>query len=148
MGWTAPGELLPELDAVLFQLNAGALSSPIQTRLGFHLLTVKERRAKASLTMTEANNTVYQQLFEHKFNVALKRWIGTLIEEAYIEIAAGLAADISLLTGIRQGLRLEMQASPLLDPANFTAGLERRFRQMLTPAASARKPKPSRSRHP
>ena len=58
-------------------------------------------------------------------------------EEAYIEIAAGLAADTSLLTGIRQGLRLEMQASPLLDPANFTAGLERQFQQMLAPAASA-----------
>ena len=69
-------------------------------------------------------------------------------EKTYIEIAAGLAADTSLLTGIRQGLRLEMQSSPLLDATHFTAGLECQYRQMLAPAASAGKPYPSRSRHP
>ena len=56
-------------------------------------------------------------------------------EKTYIEIAAGLAADTCRLTGIRQGLRLEMQSSPVLDAAHFTAGLERQYRQMLVSAS-------------
>ncbi|MBI1992535.1 MAG: peptidylprolyl isomerase [Candidatus Omnitrophica bacterium] len=86
MGWVAQGELLPELDAALFSLKAGELSLPIQTRLGFHLLKVEERRNASSLTVLEANRAVYQQLYQQKFQQAFTRWLGALMRRAYIEI--------------------------------------------------------------
>ena len=86
MGWVAEGELLPELDTALFSLKAGELSGPIQTRLGFHLVRVEERRSASSLSVTEANRAVQQRLYEQKFQERLNRWIGELKRRAYIEI--------------------------------------------------------------
>ncbi len=86
MGWVAQGELLPALDQVLFTLEAGQLSGPIQTRLGFHLVRVDERRTATSLSLLEANTTVYQHLYELKFKEAFQRWLAELLRKAYIEI--------------------------------------------------------------
>ena len=88
MGWVAQGELMPELDAALFSLKAGEISPPIHTRLGVHLVKVEERRPAASLSMTEANRTVYQQLYKQKFQDAMARWLSELKRKAYIEIPA------------------------------------------------------------
>lgn len=89
MDWVASGELLPELDKALFRLTVGSISEPIQTRLGFHLLKVEERRAAAELPVTEANRTVTLQLYQQKFEEAMKRWLGELKSRAYIEIPRG-----------------------------------------------------------
>ena len=86
MGWVAQGELLPELDAALFSLKEGELSSPIQTRLGFHLVRVEERRTASSLSLMEANHAVYQRIYQEKFQQAFNRWIDELKHKAYIDI--------------------------------------------------------------
>ena len=86
MGWVAQGELLPELDAALFSLTVGELSSPIQTRLGFHLVKVEERRLASSLSLTEANRAVQERLFQQKFQDHFGHWLAELKRRAYIEI--------------------------------------------------------------
>ena len=86
MGWVAPGELLPELDEPLTRLDIGALSDPIRTRLGFHLMRVEERRSVSGLSVTDANRAVYQRLFERKFGAAFAQWLSELTKRAYIEI--------------------------------------------------------------
>ena len=86
MEWVAPGELLPELDAALFSLKEGELSQPIQTRLGFHIVKVLERRAATSLSLLEAHRTVSQRLYEQKFQAAMQRWLVELRRRAYIHL--------------------------------------------------------------
>ena len=85
MGWVAKGDLLPELDAALFTVPVGTLSEPIRTRLGFHLVKVEERKTASDLSVTEANRTVYQQIYQQKFEAAMKRWLSELRRRAYIE---------------------------------------------------------------
>ena len=86
MDWVAQGELMPELDAALFSLKPGEVSAPIQTRLGFHLLKVEDRRSAGSLSVTEAHHSVYQQLYQQKFQQAFTRWLTQLKQRAYIQI--------------------------------------------------------------
>ena len=86
MSWVAQGELMPELDAALFRLTPGEWSQPIQTRLGFHLVKVEERKPAESLSTQEAHRTVYQQLYQQKFQDAFVRWLTQLKRHAYIEI--------------------------------------------------------------
>jgi parvulin-like peptidyl-prolyl isomerase len=86
MDWVAPGELLPELDEALFRLGVGELSSPIQTRVGFHLVKVEERRPASSLSLMEANRAIHQRLYQEKFEDAFRRWVEELNKKAYIEI--------------------------------------------------------------
>ena len=86
MGWVAQGELLPELDAALFGLKEGTVSEPIQTRLGFHVVRVEERRTATSLSVTEANHAIYQRLYQQKFQAAFAKWLADLKRHAYIEL--------------------------------------------------------------
>ncbi len=86
MGWVAQGELLPELDAALFGLKVGELSAAIQTKLGFHLVKVEERRDATSLSVTDANRNLAQQIYQRKFQEAFARWLTELKRHAYIEL--------------------------------------------------------------
>ena len=86
MGWVASGELMPELDAVLAGLAGGKVSEPVQSRLGFHILRIEERKSAASLPVTDANNSVYQQLYQEKFQKTFVRWMNELRQKAYIDL--------------------------------------------------------------
>ena len=94
MGWVAQGELLPELDQALVRLQVGEFSEPIKTSLGFHLLKVEERRLAATLSAMEANQAVFERLYQEKFQAAFSRWLDELKRRAYIDIPA-LSAERS-----------------------------------------------------
>lgn len=51
-------------------------------------------------------------------------------QDAYLEIAAALAADSRHLTTLRAGLREQVRASPLGQPGRFAANLEAAYRGM------------------
>jgi predicted O-linked N-acetylglucosamine transferase (SPINDLY family) len=51
-------------------------------------------------------------------------------EDAYVEIAIGLAGDISKLNNIRSELRHQMSSSPLCDGKSFTRYLETTYRRI------------------
>jgi peptidyl-prolyl cis-trans isomerase SurA len=86
MGWVQAGELLPELDAVLFRLKEGELSSPIQTRLGFHLVRMETRRPAERRSPAETSHAVQQELYQQKFQRSLEHWLAQLTQRAYIEV--------------------------------------------------------------
>lgn len=88
LGWVAQGELLPELDQALFALQPGQHSGPIQSPLGFHLVTAVERKTSESLSITEANHAVFERLYQKKFQTIFARWMQDLTQDAYIEVLA------------------------------------------------------------
>ncbi len=51
-------------------------------------------------------------------------------EEEYVEIACSLASKVADLAELRNNLRARMEASPLMDEAGFTQGLENTYREM------------------
>ena len=56
-------------------------------------------------------------------------WIATS-EEEYVEKAVALASDPQKLSTIRQNLRAEMEASPLMDQKDFVHKLEEAYQAM------------------
>lgn len=51
-------------------------------------------------------------------------------EDDYIEIAVALASDLETLRETREGLRNQMQCSPLMDEADFCRRIEQAYREM------------------
>ncbi|WP_430418150.1 peptidylprolyl isomerase [Phenylobacterium sp.] len=47
-GWVSPGEMPPEVEAVLEQMRPGQLSQPIQVRDGVYILYLRDKRAGGS----------------------------------------------------------------------------------------------------
>jgi len=86
MDWVRPGELLPELDAALFQLSPGELSEPIQSRLGFHLVKIVERRSRSAEDAVKSRQQMGQQLYQQKFGELFEAWLAGLKAKAYIQL--------------------------------------------------------------
>ncbi len=75
LGWFKPGELLDELDRATAKLAVGAVSPPVRTRAGLHLLKVEAREGAG----TEHSNAESEAIKEKLYNAALEerfqRWI-------------------------------------------------------------------------
>lgn len=62
-------------------------------------------------------------------NVGLSRWIASDVDD-YVRIATGVAHSLADLSGLRAGLRSQLQASPMMDSARFAGHFEAALRQM------------------
>lgn len=86
MGWISPGTMMPELEVALAALQAGQISPPVKTSLGYHLLKVEERAPAGQQDSVKANAGVYQAIYQRKFRETMRRWLDELKRQAYIEI--------------------------------------------------------------
>lgn len=59
-GWISPGEMPPEVDAVLDGLRPGQLSPPIQTKEGVYIIYLRNKRAGAGATMVNLKQAAIQ----------------------------------------------------------------------------------------
>ncbi len=66
MGWIAEGRGMPELDNALAKLGDNQVSDVIETKVGFHLLTILEHQAKGQKTYAEVSDRVRQMIINEK----------------------------------------------------------------------------------
>ena len=52
-GWVSPGEMPPEVDAVLEQLRPGQLSAPVPVRDGVYILYLRDKRSGAKTALVD-----------------------------------------------------------------------------------------------
>ncbi|MCX7193800.1 MAG: peptidylprolyl isomerase [Proteobacteria bacterium] len=74
MGWITAGRGLPELDKALARLPDGQVSEIVQTPVGFHLLTIIERKPGQHKTFADVRERVRQLIINEK----LPPYLGTL----------------------------------------------------------------------
>ena len=86
MGWVRRGQLLPELDEAIFALSAGQASTPIRSRLGYHLVNVLERRTVSPDEHVKAQDVAQATVYQHRFEHAMREWLDRLTARAYIDI--------------------------------------------------------------
>jgi parvulin-like peptidyl-prolyl isomerase len=99
MGWVSEGQLLPDLNQAVFALKPGELSAPVETRLGYHLVRVDERRTGTSQLLLDANTMTYHKIYEAKFKDALRIWLNELTKKAYIEILSPQGGESGVMKG-------------------------------------------------
>ncbi len=80
VGWVTPGKILPELDAVIFEVPLGQVSAPIQTQAGWHLIRVLRRHAGRDRTFEEVADKLIDREIRRLRSEALERWRGLLRE--------------------------------------------------------------------
>lgn len=85
LGWAAPGQFVPEFDEALARLELNVVSEPVQTRFGFHLIVVLERRTR-EVEPRQVRDQAKGQLRERKFDEAYKDWVKELRAKAFIEV--------------------------------------------------------------
>jgi peptidyl-prolyl cis-trans isomerase SurA len=85
LGWTSPGQYVPEFEDAIAHLDVGGISDPVTTRFGVHLIQLIERR-DVTLDRKQQREQARNILREKKFEDAYLDWLRDLRGEAYIEL--------------------------------------------------------------
>jgi peptidyl-prolyl cis-trans isomerase SurA len=84
--WLSPGDMIPEIDAVLFKLKQGEISQVIESPLGYHLFRLEEKQEQFKKTFEEARDEIYGKLFYLKSQERFQEWMKELKRNAYVSV--------------------------------------------------------------
>ena len=85
LGWVSPGGFVPEFEEAMSRLAPTAISPPVLSRFGVHLIQVIERR-QVDISDKEIREQARAALREQKFDSAYQEWAKDLRARAYIEM--------------------------------------------------------------
>jgi peptidyl-prolyl cis-trans isomerase SurA len=85
LGWTSPGQMVPEFEATMAGIAEGAVSEPFRSEFGWHILEVKARRDK-DFSGEVRRNQVAGYIREQKYQEELDAWLRKIREEAFVDI--------------------------------------------------------------
>jgi len=85
LGWVGPGVFVPEFEEAMSKLAIGAISAPVTSRFGVHLIQVLERR-EVAIEEKQLRDQARNVLRERKFEQAFADWAKDLRARAYVEM--------------------------------------------------------------
>lgn len=83
LGWTAPGQFVPEFEEAMNGLAQGVVSEPIVSRYGVHLIEV-EARKRVQVGDLEQRELARKTLRQRKGREALKHWSEDVRARAFV----------------------------------------------------------------
>lgn len=85
LGWSAPGNFVPEFDRMLESLTENEISQPFRTQFGWHVVQLLGRREYDN-TEELRRQRAFLQLRESKADEETELWLRRLRDEAYVDI--------------------------------------------------------------
>ncbi|KQP21562.1 peptidylprolyl isomerase [Pseudorhodoferax sp. Leaf267] len=85
LGWSSPGQFVPEFEDVLDSLQPGQLSDPLVSRFGVHLIQLIERR-QYKLSPREQREMARSMVRESRMDEAYRSWLQEVRARAYVEM--------------------------------------------------------------
>ncbi len=84
LGWIDPGTMVPEFEQQMSKLKPGEISEPFQSRFGWHIVQVLERRTHDDQGKTQRSK-VRELIRQRKIEQETQNWLRQLRDEAYVE---------------------------------------------------------------
>ncbi|WP_061135346.1 peptidylprolyl isomerase [Caballeronia fortuita] len=91
LGWISPGETVPEFERAMNNLQDGAVSDPVRSEYGYHLIQVLGRR-DAEGSASQQLDIARQAIGQRKAEQAYSDWLRELRDTAYVQYK-GIAAQ-------------------------------------------------------
>jgi parvulin-like peptidyl-prolyl isomerase len=85
MGYVKKGDLMPQIENIVFNLKEGEITGIIQSPLGYHVFKIDEKRIRRMRDLAEVRQDIEEFLYREKASQRLKGWIDSLAKSAYIE---------------------------------------------------------------
>jgi peptidyl-prolyl cis-trans isomerase SurA len=86
LGTIHKGDLAPEIEAAAFGLPVGGVSDLIRTSPGWNIIKVERVRTETVAPLASVRDDIRDQLFQEKFEVKRKEWLGALRAKAFIQV--------------------------------------------------------------
>ncbi len=84
MGYVRKGDLMGEIDSVVFSMKPGEVSGIVQTSLGYHIFKVEEKTPARMKTFDEVRSDIEDHMFRYKIDEGVKDTVRKLRKNAYI----------------------------------------------------------------
>lgn len=84
LGWISPGVMVPEFQEKMDALAIGELSEVFQSRFGWHLIKVEDRREE-NMAEEFKRNKAREQIRQRKIDEEMESWLRAMRDEAYVE---------------------------------------------------------------
>jgi peptidyl-prolyl cis-trans isomerase SurA len=85
LGWVSPGYLVPPFEEAMNELAINALSAPVQTQFGWHLIQVLDRQDRDN-SKEYKRTRAREQIRQRKIEEETELWLRRLRDEAFVDI--------------------------------------------------------------
>ena len=79
------GDLMPQVEDIVFNLKEGQMTGIIQSSLGYHIFKLEEKKLRRTQELPEVRQQIEEYLYREKANQKLRGWIDSLTKSAYID---------------------------------------------------------------
>jgi peptidyl-prolyl cis-trans isomerase SurA len=83
------GEMAKQLEDLVWEKDRNYVTDPIRIKNGFLILKVEDHQKEGQAAKEEVENEIMEQLFEPRFQPALRTYLTKLREDAFLEIREG-----------------------------------------------------------
>ncbi len=90
LGNVQRGTMVPEFDETVFSLEEGAISEPVKTQFGYHLIQVQEINPERTPSLEEVQEALKAELEDEAKRVAWEDWLKSTREELNVVVQDGL----------------------------------------------------------
>lgn len=93
IGFIVRGWMVPEFEKKAFTLGVGETSDPVETKFGYHIMRVEEKKAAQKLAFDDVKEDLAQYIANKQMQTELLSFIKDLRTKASIQITAPKKAD-------------------------------------------------------
>lgn len=86
VGFIERGTIIPQVEAVAFNLPVGQVSDVIESSLGFHIIKVVDKKGAGIKPITVVREEIKAKLEDEKLDKKFEEWISSVRDKSHIEI--------------------------------------------------------------
>jgi foldase protein PrsA len=75
LGYFGKGEMAEEFEKTAFALEAGAISEPVKTEFGYHIIKLVDKKAEKAAEFDEHKEEIKQLLFDQEVQAEYTNWL-------------------------------------------------------------------------
>jgi len=149
LGWWKRGQLLPEVEQVVFNQKKNFVTDAIKRDGGFLIIKLEERHEKGQAPLEEAENEIMERLYGQRMPPRVREFLTKLREDAFLEIRDGFV-DSGAAPGKDTGWRDPAELKPETVTKAEVASQRRRKLLWMFPMGTEKleEPAPDQSSQP